>query len=176
MKSTRRTMRGLRSALVALSTTLIAVAAHRTHGAAPPLFALVPVVLAAWGVAYGLAGRRITRRELLALLGAAQLGIHGLSSYLTAPIGHHRAGDSSTPMLLAHVAATVLTALLLEYGERMWWALLSLLRARYRTIHTPDVPPPVPRVVPVVSRVVPARIRLCAGPVGMRAPPLLIRI
>ncbi|GGT03977.1 hypothetical protein GCM10010156_72290 [Planobispora rosea] len=38
----------LRSAPVELSTTVIAVAAHHSgHGAAPPLLALIPVVVAA---------------------------------------------------------------------------------------------------------------------------------
>ncbi|MFG3442731.1 hypothetical protein ACGF0J_36285 [Nonomuraea sp. NPDC047897] len=182
MKSTERTMRGLRSALVALSTTVIAVAAHRAgHGTTPPLLALVPVVLAAWGVAYALASRRVTRRELLALLGAAQGGIHGLSVYLADPVhhgpGHHGTGDASSPrMILTHAAATVLTALLLEHGERMWWGLLRLLRARYRTVRARGLAPQVRRPGPVVSRAVPALTRLCAGPVGTRAPPLLTRI
>jgi hypothetical protein len=176
MKSTKRAMRGLRSALVALSTTVIAVAAHRAgHGTAPPLLALVPVVLAAWGVAYALAGRRVSRRELLALLGGAQLGIHGLSVYLAGPV-HHDPGDASLPMVLAHAAATVLTALLLEHGERMWWGLLRMLGGRYRTVRARDLPPPVRRPVPVASRAVPTLTRLCAGPVGTRAPPLLNRI
>ncbi|TDC08059.1 hypothetical protein E1267_11325 [Nonomuraea longispora] len=134
MKCRKRTVRGLRSALVALSTIAIAVAAHRAHGTTPPLLALVPVVLVAWGIAYALVGRRMARWELLALLGAAQVGIHGLSVYLTAPghhdPGHSGIGDSSTPMVLTHAAATVLTALLLEYGERMWWGLLSLAGVR----------------------------------------------
>ncbi|WP_204040395.1 hypothetical protein [Acrocarpospora phusangensis] len=180
MKCTKRTMRGLRSALVALSTTVIAVVAHAGHGTTPPLLALVPVVLAAWGVAYLLAGRRITRWELLALLGAAQLGIHGLSVYLADPghhdPGHHGVGDTSSPMVLTHAAATVLTALLLEYGERMWWGLLSLLDVRYRMVRVRDLPPPVRCPVPVASRTVPTLTRLCAGPVGTRAPPLLTRI
>jgi hypothetical protein len=181
MKRAKRTMRGLRSALVALSTTVIAVAAHRAgHGTTPPLLALAPVVLAAWGVAYTLAGRRVTRRELLALLGAAQFGIHGLSVYLAGPVhhdpGHPGIGDASTPMVLTHAAATVLTALLLEHGERMWWGLLSLLAARYRPVRARDLPPPVRRPVPVSSRAVPTLTRLCAGPVGTRAPPLLTRI
>ncbi|GAA1012234.1 hypothetical protein Aple_008230 [Acrocarpospora pleiomorpha] len=171
-------MRGLRSALVALSTTVIAVAAHRAHGTTPPLLALVPVVLAVWGVAYGLAGRRVNRRELLTLLGAAQLGIHGLSVYLADPIhpGHYGIDDTSSSGVLSHAAATVLTALLLEYGERMWWGLLSLLGVRYRTVHLRDLPPPVRRPIPVASRAVPLLTRLCAGPVGTRAPPLLTQI
>lgn len=181
MRCAQRTTRALRSALVALSTTVIAVAAHRAgHGTPPPLLALAPVVLAAWGVAYALAGRRVTGRELLALLGAAQLGIHGLSVYLAGPVHHHPGqhgiGDSSPPMVLTHAAATVLTALLLEHGERMWWGLLSLLGARYRTVRARDLPSTVRRPVPVASRAVPTLIRLCAGPVGMRAPPLLTRI
>jgi hypothetical protein len=176
MKRAKRTMRGLRSALVALSTTVIAVAAHRAgHGTTPPLLALAPVVLAAWGVAYALAGRRVTRRELLALLGAAQFGIHGLSVYLAGPVDHG-IGDASSPMVLTHAAATVLTALLLEHGERMWWGLLCLLGARYRSVRTRDLPPPDRCPVPVASHTVPTLTRLCAGPVGTRAPPLLTRI
>ncbi|MEV0624197.1 hypothetical protein AB0I81_63570 [Nonomuraea sp. NPDC050404] len=176
MKSTKRTMRGLRSALVAFSTIVIAVAAHRAdHGTTPPLLALVAVVLVAWGVAYALAGRRVTRWELLFLLGAAQFGIHGLSVYLADPV-HPGVGDVSSPMVLTHGAATVLTALVLEHGERMWWGLLSLLGARYCAVRARDLPPLVRRPVPVVSRAVPTLTRLCAGPVGMRAPPLLARI
>ncbi|WP_157519970.1 hypothetical protein [Herbidospora daliensis] len=158
---------------MALSTTLIAVAAHGAHGTTPPLLALVPVVLAAWGVAYGLAGRRLNRRELLGVLGAAQLGIHGLSVYLTGDVHHD---ETSSSGVLSHAAATVLTALLLEYGERIWWGLLSLLGLRHRTIHLGELPPPVRRTVPVASRVVPLLTRLCAGAVGTRAPPLLTQV
>ncbi|MBB6553207.1 hypothetical protein [Nonomuraea rubra] len=176
MKPPGRTRRGLRSALVAFGTTVIAVAAHRAnHGTIPPLLALLPVVLVAWGVAYALAGRRVTRWELLFLLGAAQFGIHGLSVYLTGPV-HYGAGDVSSPMVLTHAAATVLTALLLEHGERMWWGLLSLLGARYCAVRVRDLPPRVLRVVPVAFRAVLTLTRLCGGPVGTRAPPLLARI
>ncbi|WP_157521907.1 hypothetical protein [Herbidospora cretacea] len=134
------------------------------------------MVLMAWGVAYGLAGRRVTRLELLALLGAAQLGIHGLSGYLTAPVHHDLGQDASLSGVLSHAAATVITALLLEYGERMWWGLLSLLGVSYRTVHLPNLPTSARCSVLVASRVVPLLTRLCAGSVGMRAPPLLNQI
>lgn len=132
----------MRAAFVAMLTVGIAAGSHVLGGgAAPhPLTLLILSVLAAIPV-HLLSGRRLGFGLLLVLLGGGQFAIHHLLMAIgsmqpgghphdLAPMVHPTAtAPSDGPgMLLAHVVATVLTSLLLAYGDALLWALWTLLR------------------------------------------------
>ncbi|MFD1860193.1 hypothetical protein EHW97_03840 [Aeromicrobium camelliae] len=110
--------RGLRATAVGSAVTAVAVGAHVVgHGTPPPLVALVPVALAVGAIVLIFSGSRWSAPALLAVIGAAQLAVHGLSVYLT---GHEHV---TAAMLAAHLVATTGTAAALAYGETLWWRL-----------------------------------------------------
>ncbi|WP_369045940.1 hypothetical protein [Sinomonas sp. P10A9] len=163
-----------RAGLVAGSTLVLAAAAHTAAAGRLPdpfiaagLFALT-LLPAVW-----LCARRVRTTTMLALLGSGQLFLHEAFSTLsessgTVPLyaptaGHvhvlgtataHGAGGpaqaESVAMLIAHVIATVATALLLAKGETALWTLRDWLRPLVRVLVLPLLHP-VP-TVPAVTR------------------------
>lgn len=129
----------MRAAFVAMLTVGIAAGSHVLGGgAAPhPLTLLILSVLTAIPV-HLLSGRRFGFGLLLVLLGSGQFAIHHLLMAIASmqPGGHphdlaHQAAAAPSDgpgMILAHLIATVLTSLLLAYGDALLWALWTLLR------------------------------------------------
>lgn len=170
--STTDVARCVRALIAAAVTVLLAVAAHLVgNGDAPPMAVLLPVIAAVWAVTYRLSRRRINRWQFLVLLGGAQLAVHTLSTVTAMP---HQHGDmDATAMAMAHAVSTVVTALVLGYGEQVWWLALSWIR---RHVPAPFRPmaatggaawsPTAYRFAPVAS--------VSAGVLGMRAPPAAV--
>ncbi|MDE9366723.1 hypothetical protein PZ938_14005 [Luteipulveratus sp. YIM 133132] len=127
-------------AAVALSLT-----AHLAGGGPAPAGGVLALAgLVTLGVTLLVAGRRVRRPAMLALLCAAQLGLHSIFAALDDPVatscadvGHHAASCAAHPMagvqhggaglsmLVAHAFATVLLALLLARGEQILWTLAA---------------------------------------------------
>ncbi|MEV4890875.1 MFS transporter [Nonomuraea sp. NPDC055795] len=128
-------LRVARSAVFAVACLVLAALAHLAGGgmvhaealAAGLPMALVPALALAW--------RERSLPPILAILALTQAGLHVLFSAMcpveAGPAPEHLAhGSPGVGMLLAHAWAVVMTALLLERGERALWSLLRLLLAR----------------------------------------------
>lgn len=170
-----RTGRRSRSAIAAIFTALLAVGAHVAgHGEPPPLLALLLVTGLIWVVAHTVAARRLSGWQILILLGAAQFGIHELSTYLA--VGTHHAASLIDPvwMTSTHIISTLVTALLLARGEQLWWYLTAWIDRRKPVVQ------PAPASEHGFERWVPAAAskfvsRICTTTVGLRAPPAAAR-
>jgi hypothetical protein len=135
-------LRVARSAVVALSAIGLALLGHLTAGGSTPTpGTLTMVVLVVWLLSYGLSGRRWTVGPLVAVLLGAQLLFHVVFADATATHAHFGslAGDASPArghsallMLAGHLAAALLTALLLRRGEDWLWGLVGLLARAWR--------------------------------------------
>jgi hypothetical protein len=121
----------LSGALLALSSTALAIAAHGWAGGGSPDIALVLPVAAviAWG-GTALAGRLRRVPVLVAVLGLLQGGLHLLLSQSAVAHAHH---GSTAPavngwlMLAGHALATVLTAALLARAAGLLAAVSSAI-------------------------------------------------
>lgn len=163
--------RRTRTAIAAVATVLLAVLAHALgHGQAPPIAALLPVTGAVWAVGHVVTARRVAGWQILLLIGMAQTAIHGLS--VIADSSHGQAAATMDPVMMtaSHVVSTVATALLLAYGEKVWWSLLSWIRRGVLGRYSPLVIER-PRRMPIFEPAPGMLARLMAGSVGMRAPP-----
>jgi hypothetical protein len=120
----------LRGVAVGLLTPALAFAAHGAAGGGPPVGAvLVPLAVLALTLGAVAATARTANRAtvLWALLGAGQLVAH----LLLASAGHLHGVDPLRPgtgMLLAHVAAVSVGALLISGGARLCAAVSSAVR------------------------------------------------
>jgi hypothetical protein len=130
--------------LVALSSAGLAITAHALAGGGLPDTSLTLLLTAL----VGWIGAALTEKTegpigVLAVLGAAQLGMHLV---LTVLMGHM--GPVHADMYLAHAGATVLTAALLTHAESMLRAaaasLWLLLPVVWRPAPVPTGPAPVP--------------------------------
>ncbi|MEI2732942.1 MAG: hypothetical protein V9G08_13245 [Dermatophilaceae bacterium] len=139
--------RAARAALLALVVVALAVAGHRLGGGSGPA---LPVLIALWAAlaapSLALARRRLRWPMLLLVLGAGQTALHLTFGALSAPTlpvtvgmpsGHDHgtlhgipAAVDGASMPLAHLAATLATAVLLAWGERALWALWERVRPR----------------------------------------------
>lgn len=112
-------LRLARAAAVGLVVAGVASVAHVVGGGAHSSW--LAVVLACLGVTTVTAtigSRRIGTPTLLALLVAAQLGVHALTGYL------HGHGPWHEPtMVFAHLVGVVASAMLLARGEALLWRL-----------------------------------------------------
>jgi hypothetical protein len=140
--SPARTARLLRATAAGGASLCLGVAAHVAAGGGPPGLPLVAVAGALLvRLAYGLAGRRRGLPTMLAGLVCSQLALHvaftlsghssvggaGLHRHELAPAalllerdGHGLAGP--VLMVVAHLVAVVLTALLLHRADTVIWA------------------------------------------------------
>lgn len=141
----RGRLRAARAGLVGTSVALVSTSSHVIAGGhGTSWLAVAPVAMAVGIVAWVLADRRLTHVQLIALLCAAQVGAHALSSYLS---GHALAHDAA--MTSAHVAAAAVSAMLLGQADRLLWLVtawatplraglaLALMPQRPRTLVTP---------------------------------------
>lgn len=131
-------MRHLRAMTAALACVTTAFTAHAMAGGRADAAAVVTTFVISGAVAWTLAGVRVSRAQLLGLLVLAQAGVH-LASMATVSSGPEHAMGAS--MLLAHVAATAVSLLLLARGEAFAWAIAERLALRpLAVLRTLDVP------------------------------------
>jgi hypothetical protein len=183
---TRGTLRVLRGAAVGTTAIGLALAGHVSAGGALP-GPTTAVALLALTVAgsVALSGRRWTGSSLFTVLLGVQVVFHvafGSHPTATAPAGmtaHEHAGHSmSASMVLGHLLAASVTALLLSHGESWCWRLAALLGrplqvARVLAEHSV----PVGRVscVPTTDGLLPVlRSLLLADAQSRRGPPALL--
>ena len=181
------TARVVRSAAVGAFGAALAAAAHVAAGGQTP--ALVAVALAAVAVAagaYAAAGGALGAARLLALLLAAQALLHAAFELTaTAGTGHaHHGGDAPgalTPagegsMIAAHVAATLVLALLLARGEAWLFGAGRLALGLVRRLACAAGPATVGRATRAVRPALPLvrsqpSLRPLAGAASRRGPP-----
>lgn len=176
-------LRAGRAGALSVVTLVLAGGAHLVGGGAlPGLPALAGLLIPIGCAALLLTRTRVGLAGLLAWLAAAQAGTHVGLAVLSAPVSvvphWHRAGAGilpieptaaltghqhvlpDAPMLAAHLAATVLTAMALAVGERLIWLLHDLWARRSQ----PAQPIPAPiclRITPIPppAPVAPCRAR-----------------
>jgi hypothetical protein len=130
-------LRTVRAAVVGLSASGLALLGHlAAGGTAPPPGQLALAVLAVLVVSLALSARRWTIGPLLAVLLGSQALFHvAFSGAGAAHVhgGQHGSSASAMPghpwllMLVGHLVAALLTALLLRRGEDWLWGLVALL-------------------------------------------------
>lgn len=166
-------LRRLRAFLAACCVTGSAAIAHvAAHGSIPDLVALLPVVAVVTLIVLALPIRRLGLPVILGLLGASQLAIHLLSTYLADGVHHHGGTHDGWLMLAAHTGATVVTALVLAHGEKLWWRLVGWFARR----HVRYVAAPVVSLGPATPSVDldrPVWNHFVCGAVSRRGPPLM---
>jgi hypothetical protein len=148
-------LRWTRSAVLTVVLLALAATAHVLAGGNLPS----PLVLSSIAVATTCATFAVTRFRMgrlgaLGLLGTGELLLHlvfetfgaaaGVTSGVVTATGHHHEvvrfasvdtlTDPGTSMIAAHVAATVVTALLVAHGERLLGNLLSWLAPLARVL------------------------------------------
>lgn len=204
MSTARGVLLFSRSFLVTGVAVFLAAGAHAAGGAGMPpatlltaltVFLVPPVVL--------LARRRLSFPVLATVLSAGQLGLHGAFSLFPpeavcaaqGPAGHAHHAVAATAcapgvpaggglaeaaghgwlMTVAHLAAILLTALLLARGEKALWHLLAWLRPLVRIPAPATLPAPAPPLLassdfhPPASSTYPGVHRLRGPPVAASA-------
>jgi hypothetical protein len=136
--------RWLRGAAVGLSATALALGGHALGGGGmPPAAPLVACALVTVLGSVALSGRRLTLPPLVGVLLGVQAAFHVAFGGVTAPAtqGHPGAHHAVTAahgagcgMSAAHVAAALLTGLLLRHGEDLCWRLVALLSRPLRAV------------------------------------------
>lgn len=179
-----RAARAARGWIAAAFATFVAAFSHVAAGGNDPTAFGVIVSLVLSGAACTLlAGRTLSLGRLAASVAVSQVLFHGLFSTLGTPaaVAHEHASvlpDAAaaaphTDMLLAHVAAGLLTLVALRHGERAFWGVADtarLLLSRLLPVVIP-VLPSLPRLAPA-TRTVSARTVLLLSPMRRRGPPL----
>ena len=187
----RGVLRATRAALVTLLVVGLAASAHALGGgAAPGLITSGVLALLVGPVAWWCTRRRMTSLRLVVLLGGAQAAVHVALATMapaagTATAAHvhgslpaglaagggavAHASHADPSMLLAHLAGTVLTALLLARGEDVLWRVVVLLLP-----HTVTPVSPPPRPLTCSAPVLPVLTGRAPRPLGGRAPPVAL--
>lgn len=179
-----------KGSLAAIVSTGLALLFHLMAGGSMPALPglLLPLLLAA-GVCILLVGVRIPAVRLLASVGASQVLFHnlfmlGATDLAGATHAHH--GDTvavpgeSTGMVLAHVAAAVLTAAALRHGELLLRSIgASLRRLAWRVLQPVTVLPARPGAAPATladeRAWVPVTQLLVRASMARRGPPVTSR-
>jgi hypothetical protein len=177
--------RWLRGAAVGLSATALALGGHALGGGGmPPEAPLVACALVTVLGSVALSGRRWTLMPLLGVLLGVQAAFHVAFGGVTAaanqghPGAHHAAmaaHGAGWGMSAAHVAAGLLTGLLLRHGEDLCWRLVALLSRPLRVVRVLTHPAPAD-LAPhrIVGPAVPlARRWMLAYVAPRRGPPAL---
>lgn len=178
---TKGFLRGFRAASLGVVGFVLALVAHVGAGGATPR----PVVLVLLAGPITLAAVLLTRVRLSPVhvavsLAAMQVVLHeafmlGAQAECAAGLATHEMGQGSVfaaeAMVGAHIAATLVMAALLAYGEQVLWFLAGWVRApRLLPVCLPELP----AVRPVRSSVHHLlRMRFADGGVGRRGPPPL---
>lgn len=191
----RAPLRLPRAGAVALTVLTLAAGAHVAAGGQLPALPILTAVAAVVGLsAVILAGRKMTAPLLAGYLGTSQLVLHLAFSRLANPGTsgpavqphhgfttptwgpaetpapyEHLAADAGSTMTLLHLAATLLTAILLARGEAALWALAAWLKPLHGIPETGTIPPRF-RVQPARPRTVPVEAAV-PGQIGVRGPP-----
>lgn len=162
----------LRGTAAGLLTAALAVAAHGVGSGALPMGASAAelVLLAATvGALAATIARAADPRVLLALLGAGQL----LGHLMLSAAGHAHSTAASPPaavMLIAHLTAIAVGAILIAAGDRLCCAVSRAVRAAVRT---PGPIVPAPPAVAAGGADQPLRSSLLlAASVSHRGPPV----
>ncbi|MBO1766462.1 hypothetical protein [Allobranchiibius sp. GilTou38] len=185
-------LRSARAAVVAVTALGLAVGAHRVGGGTLPGAARCGwLALITFALCWACTSRRLGRAAIAGLLGGLQLALHvglmvlgpPMAGPASAPMsmnGHAAAGPSPDLlhiggwMLLAHVVATALTAVVLARGEQAVWFVARLVRAL--------LPVAAVRMAPATrtSHVRASRVLAAThaghvlGGIGRRGPPLAV--
>jgi hypothetical protein len=160
---TARLLRLVRAAAAAVVCLVTATGVHVTLGGHADPAALLVVLALVAGVAYALAGRRLTGAQMTGLLLLAQAVVHVASG----PMESAGAG-----MALGHVAATAVSALVLTRGEAACWRLVELLGLGVVRLLAAARPlPAVARLAAIDARPVPV-LPARRTPRLLRGPPL----
>ena len=189
-----RQLRFVRAAAVSTIATLLAAVSHTIGGGAAPHPLLIAAVAVLFlPVSAALVGSRVSRIRVAGAVFAAQAAFHVLFQALGAPtaggvagtVGHAHHVDlsalgplSTAPaldaaMLSAHLAAAVLTTLLLWHGESV---VATIARWFHAAVRRGDVLPTVTTAPPQPLRSLPLTLRDAAVDtvLSRRGPPAVI--
>ena len=158
----------MRGCLLAFSSAGLAITAHALgHGGMPDtaLTVLLTVLIGWTGAA--LAEKTTGPLGILAVLGTAQLAMHGVLTELAGHLGHNGPG-----MYLAHAAATAVTAVLVAHAESMLRIAAARLRLLLPVVWRPAPVPDGPVSAPVLNAPAPPLVWIVLNRVhGRRGPP-----
>jgi hypothetical protein len=132
----------MRGWTLAASSAALAVAAHGMAGGGAPdtALAVLLTMIVAWGGA-SIADRFTGMSRVLIALGTSQLGMHLILNYAVPEHGaHHAAPVNPGVMVLTHVCATVLTALLLTKADAAVGLITSAMRLLLDLLEPPRFP------------------------------------
>jgi len=149
-----RSARAARGAVVALIATLVAAFSHTLAGGVPPsVFGLTASLVLSIAACTLLTGRTLSLPRLTASVAVSQAMFHALFGTLGTPtaVAHEHAptladapaSAEHAEMLLAHIAAGLVTLVVLRYSERAFWGVREtarLLLARLTVAPLPVVP------------------------------------
>ena len=184
-----RTARGTVSAAVSL---FVALCSHALAGGGMPGLAGIALCAAfATLVCIALAGRRLSLPRLSVSVVASQFLFHALFSEFTASSGPvvpamagmhavtegaaiHATAHPAMPawMWVAHAVAAVVTIAALRFGERAFWAVVTLVAPRALRMLVPTVTPS-PRPARPRRRIRPFPHLAPLSPMRHRGPPVL---
>ncbi|MGK2936411.1 MAG: hypothetical protein ACSLFR_01200 [Solirubrobacteraceae bacterium] len=134
-----RAARAARGWIAAAFATFVAAFSHVAAGGNDPTaFGVIASLVLSGAACTLLAGRTLSLGRLAASVAVSQVLFHGLFSTLGTPaaVGHSHetvpldatTAAPHTDMLLAHLAAGLVTLVALRYGERAFWTLIELAR------------------------------------------------
>ncbi|MBB2991462.1 hypothetical protein FHR72_002947 [Mycolicibacterium iranicum] len=173
MRTPKARARGVRGALVGVSSAATTTGAHAAGGGGLPTgtaLVLTLLLCATVGALIGslrLTGRRTAWAATAAALGVAQFAGHAALTVA----GHHHHGVDLAPgpaMIAAHVAAAIVLGGAISAAEYLYVVCASVLC--WLQLFTRRAARPAPRIRRRATKVVVARPVLVTGR-GMRAPP-----
>lgn len=171
--------RGVRAAVVAVVCVSCSVLGHvAAGGGLPGAATLAGVWLAVAAVAFRLSAARWTFGRLLLVLGGGQMLLHPTFAVAGSVRVAHLGGPAPWLMAGAHLAAAVVLAVVLAYGDRALWRLAHLVQALLRPlaggVRGVGVVPTATsagRVLVGHSHHLPVPLDAVAAPAAERAPP-----
>lgn len=177
-------LRALRALLVAAACLAVSLIGHAAAGGMVPSDRLLGIAWAVLAiVAYLLSGRRWTLGRLLVVLGGAQTVLHPVFEYGAAPM-HAAATEpmcAALTMILAHLLAAVVLAVVLARGDAALWRLstavssllvpLACILPRTALCAATRAPAPARCPQPAASADVPCPLDAAIDPRTTRGPP-----
>ncbi|WP_431965737.1 hypothetical protein [Nocardia sp. bgisy134] len=163
----------LRGAFVGSASGAVSIAAHALGGGViSPEQSSVALLIGACAAVGVLVGSLRTRAGLLELMGLLAVGQAVGHTALTMSPGHHHGAHATALMLLAHLAAIPVGALLIRGAEAAAGRAASSVRRAVRVLGAMPVPA-LRAVVLVATRdaVMPRKLLLGSG-MGTRGPPV----
>ncbi|MGV9818724.1 hypothetical protein [Nocardia xishanensis] len=165
----------LRGAFVGSASGTVSIAAHALGGGViSPEQSSVALLIGACAAVGVLVGSLRTRAGLLQLMGLLAVGQGIGHTALTLSPGHHHGAHATALMLLAHLAAIPMGALLIRGAEAAVGRAASSVRRAVRVLGALPVPA-LPTVVLVTARdaAIPRKLLLGSG-IGTRGPPVYL--